>query len=99
MAGPEPQIPVDVLTATAGDLRRLLNSGSINSVDLVRLYVIQIAEREYLHAINAVVPLDKLLEQASALDLERETKGPRSPLHGILIPLKGKLYCSLSIHQ
>ncbi len=39
--------------------------------------------------INAVITLNpKALEQARALDKERKTKGPRSPIHGVPILLK-----------
>lgn len=83
---------VDLLTATAGHLRELLDSGKTTSVGLVRLYLDQIAKHNHdgmkLHAINTVAPLDSLLEQATALDAERKKSGPRSPLHGIPITLK-----------
>ncbi len=97
MVGPRPLPPpelsgVDLLTATAGHLRELLDSGETTSAELVRLYLDQIAKHNHdglkLHAINAVAPLDALLEQARALDAERKKSGPRSPLHGIPITLK-----------
>ncbi|KAK4197711.1 amidase signature domain-containing protein [Triangularia verruculosa] len=90
---PDPGVSeVNVLTATAGHLHQLLDSGRTTSVDLVKLYLDQISKHNHdgmkLNAINAVVPLDVLLEQANALDVERKKSGPRSPLHGIPITLK-----------
>ncbi|KAK4145145.1 amidase signature domain-containing protein [Dichotomopilus funicola] len=83
---------VDLLTATAGDLRERLESGETTSVELVRLYLDQSAKHNHdgmkLHAINAVVSRDALFDQAMALDAERKNSGPRSPLHGIPITLK-----------
>jgi len=58
----EPQLPlersIDILAATARDLRELLDSGKCTSVDLVQLYLNQIAKHNHdgmkLHAINAI---------------------------------------------
>ncbi|KAI1121608.1 amidase signature domain-containing protein [Nemania abortiva] len=84
--------PLDVLTATASDLRHLLESGRHSSVDLVHAYLVQIAKHNHagmsLHAITATAPVEKLVEDAAALDHERKTFGPRSPLHGIPITIK-----------
>ncbi|KAL1854807.1 hypothetical protein Daus18300_011323 [Diaporthe australafricana] len=83
---------VDIVTATAGKLRQLLDAGTISSEDLVRLYLDQIAKHNYdgmkLHAITAIAPSEKLLAKARALDQERRTSGPRSSLHGIPITVK-----------
>ncbi|KAI0869069.1 hypothetical protein GGS24DRAFT_512556 [Hypoxylon argillaceum] len=82
----------DVLTATVGGLRYLLESGKQDSVDLVQAYLDQITKHNHdglrLHAITATAPAEKLLEEAKALDIERKTSGPRSPLHGIPITIK-----------
>ncbi|KAH6616147.1 amidase signature domain-containing protein [Chaetomium sp. MPI-SDFR-AT-0129] len=105
MAGPHLAPPVertgvDLLTATAGDLRERLESGETTSVELVRLYLDQIAKHNHdgmkPHAINALVSHDALLEQAMALDAERKKSGPRSPLHGIPITLKVYFYLAPS---
>ena len=84
--------PLDTITATAGDLRQLLDSGKYTSEELVPLYLAQIAKHNHngmkLHAITTTAPVQRLLEEARALDQERQRSGPRSPLHGIPITLK-----------
>ncbi|KID81031.1 Amidase signature domain protein [Metarhizium guizhouense ARSEF 977] len=71
---PEPSL--DILTVTAGDLRQLLDCGKCTSVELVQLYLAQIARHNHagmkLHAITTKAPVQMLLEEARALDLERQ---------------------------
>jgi amidase len=87
---------LDLLTATAADLRKLLEAGEITSVDLVNLYLNQITKHNHqglaLNAIISTAPLDSLLDEATALDAERAKTGPRSRLHGIPIILKVRLF-------
>lgn len=82
----------NLLTATAGELRRLLDAGDCTSVDLVNLYLEQIEAHNHdgmkLNAMISTAPLERVLEEARALDQERREKGPRSRLHGIPIILK-----------
>ncbi|EEU37128.1 uncharacterized protein NECHADRAFT_52302 [Fusarium vanettenii 77-13-4] len=82
----------NLLTATAGELRQLLDAGDCTSVDLVSLYLKQIAAHNHdgmkLNAIISTAPLDRVLDEARALDQERREKGPWSRLHGIPIILK-----------
>ncbi|KAF9776438.1 hypothetical protein IL306_005373 [Fusarium sp. DS 682] len=70
----------NLLTATAGELRRLLNAGDCTSVELVNLYLKQIAAHNHdgmkLNAMILTAPLDRVLEEARALDQERREKGP-----------------------
>lgn len=84
----------DVLRATAAELRTLLDSGSITSVELVKTYLSQIAHHNHaglkLNAIISIAPESFLIDQAHALDLERAKSGPRSRLHGIPILLKAE---------
>lgn len=83
---------LDLLTATAGDLRRLLETGEYSSVDLVGLYLEQIAKHNHeglkLNALISTASVDQVLEEAKPLDAERARTGPRSKLHGIPIILK-----------
>ncbi|KAJ5401094.1 hypothetical protein N7465_011583 [Penicillium sp. CMV-2018d] len=83
---------VDVLTATASDLRNLLDSGEVSSVELVGLYLDQIARHNkqglMLNAMISTASADRVLEEARMLDTERAQNGPRSKLHGIPIILK-----------
>jgi amidase len=84
----------DVLRATAADLRTLLDAGNITSVEIVQAYLAQIARHNHdglkLNAVISTAPESFLLEEARALDLERQKSGPRSRLHGIPILLKVK---------
>lgn len=83
---------IDVLTATASDLRKLLDSGEVSSVELVGLYLEQIARHNkqglMLNAMISTAYANRVLEEARMLDTERAQKGPRSKLHGIPIILK-----------
>lgn len=83
---------LDLLTGTAGDVRRLLESGDISSVELVKLYLKQITTHNHegmkLNAMISVAPEDLLLLEAKELDEERASTGPRSRMHGIPIILK-----------
>jgi hypothetical protein len=83
---------IDVLTATASDLRKLLDSGEVSSVELVGLYLGQIARHNkqglMLNAMISTASANRVLEEARMLDSERAQKGPRSKLHGIPIILK-----------
>ncbi|KAI1505674.1 amidase signature domain-containing protein [Biscogniauxia marginata] len=83
---------LDVVTATAGDLRQLLEDGKYTSVELVHHYLTQISRHNHdgmkLYAVTATAPVRKLLEEAMDLDVERLVCGARSRLHGIPITLK-----------
>lgn len=83
---------IDVLTATASDLRNLLNSGEVSSVELVGLYLDQISRHNrqdlMLNAMISTASAERVLKEGRKLDTERAQKGPRSKLHGIPIILK-----------
>ncbi|KAJ5157295.1 uncharacterized protein N7482_008395 [Penicillium canariense] len=83
---------IDVLTATASDLRKLLDSEEVSSVELVGLYLDQIAKHNkqglMLNAMISTASADRVLEEARMLDTERSQRRPRSKLHGIPIILK-----------
>ncbi|KAI1150287.1 amidase signature domain-containing protein [Nemania diffusa] len=88
----------NILAATAGDVRRLLENKETTSVELVKLYLEQIAKHNHdgmqLNAMITTAPVNSVLKEAEALDMEREHSGPRSKLHGIPIILK---VCSLAL--
>lgn len=71
---------LDILTATAGGLRQLLDCGKYTSVELVQLYLTQIDKHNHagmkLHAITTIAPVHLLLEEARTLDLERQKFEP-----------------------
>jgi amidase len=79
-----------VFEAAIPDLQAQMAQGRLTSQDLVRAYQARIAA--YDHAgpgLNAVVTLNpRALDEAAALDAERNAKGPRGPLHGIPVLLK-----------
>ncbi|KAF2846480.1 amidase family protein [Plenodomus tracheiphilus IPT5] len=82
----------NVLTAEARDLQKLLQSGSLRSVDLIEAYLAQIQRHNgYLHTVISTVPKDMLLKTAQSLDDERLANKTRSPLHGIPILLKDNI--------
>jgi hypothetical protein len=87
---------VSVLLATAADLQRQLEEGTITSESLVLKYVDQIEKHnlngQSLHAMTSIASKDKLVDFARNLDAERRSKGPRSPLHGIPIVAKVRIH-------
>eukprot|EP01035_Chromulina_nebulosa_P002110 gene2110-biopygen1814 len=65
-------------------------AGTLTSEKLVTLYLARIEAYDAKGpALNSVITLNKrALEEARALDKERKEKGPRSPLHGIVVLAK-----------
>ncbi|HMN43705.1 MAG TPA: amidase family protein [Povalibacter sp.] len=80
----------DLSKATVADVQAAMDKGALTSEKLTRLYLERIAAYDKKGpAINSVIALNpKALATAKALDAERKTKGPRSPLHGVPIVLK-----------
>lgn len=76
--------------ATIRDINKAFDANALTSEQLVQLYLNRIeAYDDAGPAINAVITTNpEVLEIARALDLERQTSGPRSPLHGIPILFK-----------
>ena len=76
--------------ATIADLNAAFKAGTLTSEQLVSLYLRRIeAYDKQGPSINAVITLNPhALTTARALDVERRTKGPRSPIHGVPIVLK-----------
>ncbi|KAF2111040.1 amidase signature domain-containing protein [Lophiotrema nucula] len=83
---------LDVLRATAGEIRGLLDAGNTTSVELVKTYLAQIGIHNHagarLNAVISTAPEELLLEQAQALDMERQQSQSRSRIHGIPILVK-----------
>ena len=80
----------DLATATIADINAAFDAGALSSEKLVSLYLARIeAYDKKGPAVNTVVTLNQnALAEARALDAERKTKGPRSPLHGVPVILK-----------
>src|SRR5262245_5822162 len=81
---------IDFDNATIAELNAAFNAGTLTAEKLVQLCLARIQAYDHQGpALNAVITLNpKALETARALDTERKTKGPRSPLHGIPVVLK-----------
>ncbi|WP_293392706.1 amidase family protein [Nevskia sp.] len=84
------QAALDLATASIAELEAAMAAGSLTSEKLVTLYLARIEAYDAKGpALNSVITLNKrALEEAKALDQERKSKGPRSPLHGIVVLAK-----------
>ena len=76
--------------ATISDINDAFDAGALTAEQLVNLYLNRIETYDDAGpAINSVITTNSnALDIARALDLERQTSGPRSPLHGIPILFK-----------
>jgi amidase len=80
----------DLSTATIADIQAAMDSGTLTSEKLVQLYLARIeAYEQNGPKLNSIITVNKnALAEARALDQERKTKGPRSPLHGVAVLAK-----------
>ena len=90
-------LPVTVLAATfrleeatVADINAAFDAGALSSERLTQLYLNRIdAYDAQGPSLNSVITINSnALQTAAALDLERQSTGPRSPLHGIPVLLK-----------
>jgi amidase len=81
---------IDFDAATIADINAAFDAGTLTAESLTQMCLARIAAFDRkgpsLHAVMTLNP--KAVEQARALDIERKTKGRRSPLHGIPVVLK-----------
>lgn len=85
---------LNVLSTTATDLRDLLRSKQVSSVQLVKAYLSQIAEHDAaLNAFICQAPEQNILATAALLDKERLEGRVRGQLHGIPVVLKVRSSC------
>jgi amidase len=81
---------IDFDAATIADINAAFDAGTVTAESLTQMCLARIAAFDRkgpaLHAVMTLNP--KAVEQARALDVERKTKGRRSPLHGIPVVLK-----------
>ncbi|KAF5878209.1 putative amidase family protein [Botrytis fragariae] len=91
----------NVLTATAGALRKLLQGGKVSSVQLVDLYLSQIERHNHrglkLNAMISTAPKKILLDIAKSLDDERAAWHTRGPFHGIPVTVKDSICTDVSL--
>ncbi len=80
----------DVFEASIAEIQQALESGRITSVELVQQYLARIEAFDQAGPkLNSIVSTNAVaMEQASALDRERQSTGARSLLHGIPILVK-----------
>jgi amidase len=80
----------DLSKATIADINAAFDAGALTSEKLVSLYLARIdAYDKKGPAINSVITLNpRALEEARMLDKERREKGPRTPLHGMVVLAK-----------
>ena len=87
------QKTLDLDVATIADVNAAFARGTLTSERLTQIFLSRIDAYDrkgpMLRAIIAVNP--KALETARAMDAERKTKGPRSPLHGIPVIIKDNI--------
>jgi amidase len=76
--------------ATIDSINQAFDAGILDSRQLVQLYLNRInAYDDSGPRINSIISINlDALSIATALDIERRTTGPRSPLHGIPVILK-----------
>ncbi len=73
--------------ATVSSINQAFDAGILSSEQLIGLYLNRI--NTYDGTLNSIITVNpNAVEIARALDLERQTTGPRSPLHGIPVILK-----------
>ena len=84
---------IDLDAATIADVNAAFAKGTLTSERLTQMFLARIdAYDRKGPALRAVITLNpKALDTARAMDAERKTKGPRSPLHGIPIVLKDNI--------
>ncbi|KAJ8129603.1 hypothetical protein O1611_g4029 [Lasiodiplodia mahajangana] len=88
------------LTATLADVSRLLEEGSLTSVDLVNAYTGQIKKHNKngasLNAVISLAPENTVLENARKSDQERAMGKTHSRLHGIPFLVKDNMWTDRS---
>ena len=79
--------------ATLADITQAFDAGILTAEQLVQHYLDRIAAYDQQGpAINAIISLNpEALETAIALDQERQSQGPRGPLHGIPVLIKDNI--------
>ncbi len=84
---------LDLDAATIADVNAAFAKGTLTSERLTQIFLSRIdAYDRKGPTLRAVITINpKALETARALDAERKSKGPRSPLHGIPIVLKDNI--------
>jgi amidase len=78
---------ISLADATVVDINAAFDAGTLSAESLVRQYLARI--EAYDNQFNAVLWLNaNAIERARELDRERQSSGPRSPMHGVPVVLK-----------
>jgi amidase len=81
--------PFDILEASALDIQKAMEAGTITAVSLTQMYLDRSAAYDDSTGLNSMITVNShALEIAAALDTERATSGPRGMLHGIPVIAK-----------
>jgi amidase len=90
----------DIVEASIADLQAAMSSGAMTSRSIVEAYLARIeALDKNGPMLNAVLELNpEALAIADALDQERQSQGPRGPLHGIPILIKDNIDTADQMH-
>jgi amidase len=80
----------NVLEKTIPELQTAMAGGSVTSRDIVEIYLARIEAYDRRGPrINSIISVNpRALEEATALDRERASRGARGPLHGIPVVVK-----------
>lgn len=79
--------PFDIVEASIADMQKAMEQGKVTSEGLVQTYLNRI--KRYDGQLKSVLTVNETaVETAKALDAERQSNGPRGPLHGIPIIVK-----------
>jgi len=79
----------DIFRATASDLHRAYEDGSLTIETAINTYLSQIEKcNGYLHAVISISPRELVIRHAKQLDKERMEGKSRGPLHGVPVIIK-----------
>jgi amidase len=93
LAAPSAQRTVALDTVTISEVNAAFAAGTLTSERLTQMFLARIDayDRKGASLRSVILVNPKALETARAMDAERKTKGPRSPLHGIPVVIKDNI--------
>jgi amidase len=93
-------LSIDLREADIATLQRAMQSGDLQSQQIVGYYLAEIARIDHAGPeLRSIIELNPdALEIAASLDRERAATGPRGPLHGIPVVLKANIDSGDQMH-